>query len=268
MVLPILLGVTVFANRPYTFNAILLAVAGLFYLQSPSNFHEPASRMGSSMSGGQQKSKGEWLDESDSDEEPAEPLESASLQVPPSRPISAMSSSISRPSSPTPSSSMLQPETPTDQKARKRRHSPTPSTHNHTAIDILPTPEMSGPGRMVNQQSTYPSPMAARLKQAQGTLPFLSVYRAHMMIMTLHCILAVDFKVFPRIQGKCEDFGTSLVRCLARITADIRWTLVWGHSYSPLGWCLRRPLPRAAPIARSNASPSQCINQYRLYCSA
>ena len=32
-----------------------------------------------------------------------------------------------------------------------------------------------------------------------------------MMVMTIHCILAVDFKVFPRIQGKCENFGTSLV---------------------------------------------------------
>jgi phosphatidylinositol glycan class W len=33
------------------------------------------------------------------------------------------------------------------------------------------------------------------------------------MVMTIHCILAVDFPVFPRWQGKCEDFGTSLVSC-------------------------------------------------------
>ena len=32
-----------------------------------------------------------------------------------------------------------------------------------------------------------------------------------MMIMTVHCILAVDFPVFPREQGKCENYGTSLV---------------------------------------------------------
>lgn len=32
-----------------------------------------------------------------------------------------------------------------------------------------------------------------------------------MMLMTVICILAVDFEVFPRWQGKCEDFGTSLV---------------------------------------------------------
>jgi phosphatidylinositol glycan class W len=213
MVLPILLGVTVFSNRPYTYNGILLIAASLARLYSRGGLIDSRSRIGPNGAAGEQhlKSKGEWLDESDSDEEPAEPLESAFLDVPPSQPISATSSGVSLSSSPNPSPSMLVPETPIDYKARKRRHSPTPSTHNHTAIDILPTPELAGPGRLSNQQSSYPSPMAARLKQVQAKLPFLSVYRAHMMIMTLHCILAVDFKVFPRVQGKCEDFGTSLV---------------------------------------------------------
>lgn len=32
-----------------------------------------------------------------------------------------------------------------------------------------------------------------------------------MMVMTVHCILAVDFPIFPRVLGKCEDFGTSLM---------------------------------------------------------
>lgn len=41
--------------------------------------------------------------------------------------------------------------------------------------------------------------------------PFLSVYRAHMMVMTILAILSVDFEIFPRVQAKCEDFGTSLV---------------------------------------------------------
>jgi hypothetical protein len=41
--------------------------------------------------------------------------------------------------------------------------------------------------------------------------PFLSVYRAQMMLMTIVAILAVDFPVFPREFGKCEDWGTSLV---------------------------------------------------------
>ena len=207
MVLPLLLGITAFSERPYTFNAFILAVAGYLFTTSrtTSPGHTP-----SMTEKRKERSKGEWLDESDSDEELAEPLPSATLSLSP-QPVSATSSGISMGSSSTPSPSMLVPETPTDQKARKRRHSPTPSTHNHMAIDILPTPELAGPGFMSNQQSSYPSPLAARIRQAQGRLPFLSVYRAHMMVMTIHCILAVDFTVFPREQGKCETFGTSLV---------------------------------------------------------
>ena len=206
MVLPLLLGVTTFSERPYTFNVVLLAISGCLFAATRS------TSIGHSTSAPEkrkERSKGEWLDESDSDEEPAEALQSASTSLSP-QPTSATSSGVSLSSS-APSPSMLAPETPTDQKARKRRHSPTPSTHNHTAIDILPTPEIAGPGVLSSQQSSYPSPMAARLRQAQARLPFLSVYRAHMMVMTIHCILAVDFKVFPRPQGKCENFGTSLV---------------------------------------------------------
>jgi phosphatidylinositol glycan class W len=39
----------------------------------------------------------------------------------------------------------------------------------------------------------------------------LTVYRAHMMLMTVLAILAVDFPVFPRMLAKCETFGVSLV---------------------------------------------------------
>lgn len=48
-------------------------------------------------------------------------------------------------------------------------------------------------------------------KDGKDRLPFLSVYRAHMMVMTVHSILAVDFPIFPRWLGKTETFGTSLV---------------------------------------------------------
>ncbi len=44
-------------------------------------------------------------------------------------------------------------------------------------------------------------------------LPFVTTWRAHMMLMTSLCILAVDFPVFPRELAKCETFGVSLV-CL------------------------------------------------------
>lgn len=53
--------------------------------------------------------------------------------------------------------------------------------------------------------------MDAPISYVPRTQPFLSVYRAHMMLMTIICILAVDFQVFPREFAKCETWGTSLV---------------------------------------------------------
>ena len=42
-------------------------------------------------------------------------------------------------------------------------------------------------------------------------LPSVTTWRAHMMLMTSLCILAVDFPIFPRELAKCETFGVSLV---------------------------------------------------------
>ncbi|KZT26017.1 GWT1-domain-containing protein, partial [Neolentinus lepideus HHB14362 ss-1] len=44
-----------------------------------------------------------------------------------------------------------------------------------------------------------------------GQLPAVTVYRSHMMLMTMLSILAVDFPVFPRSLAKCETFGVSLM---------------------------------------------------------
>ncbi|PVF95049.1 hypothetical protein CPB86DRAFT_788429 [Serendipita vermifera] len=42
-------------------------------------------------------------------------------------------------------------------------------------------------------------------------LPAVSTWRAHMMLMTVISILAVDFPIFPRSLVKCETFGVSLM---------------------------------------------------------
>jgi len=57
-------------------------------------------------------------------------------------------------------------------------------------------------------------------QNASGKVPFLpaiTTWRAHMMLMTSLCILAVDFPLFPRELAKCETFGVSLV-CLETLS--------------------------------------------------
>lgn len=211
---------TLFASQPATFNAVLLCIFGLLFNPTERALQDKRHAAGLGRGGGapavgSAKSKGKWLDESDSDEEPAQP---ASTSIPASRPAVSLPSQVI-----SASSTAISPDSSVDgpdeikgvPQSRRRRRSASPSFDAHTTIDVLPTPEMLANGTMLKQQSAYPSPSAQ--KQSDGSilnrkLPFLSVYRAHMMIMTIHCILAVDFPIFPRWLGKCEDFGTSLVR--------------------------------------------------------
>ena len=228
-VLPLLLGITSLSSHPYALNAALLGCAWAVHAFRPREVTRRVNK----------RSQGKWLDESDSDEEPAQNVTASSSAT--SWPLPRLSTSSSAASSAAPSpvdppSAMSSGTTTTGKVASpdrletpelsrrtfKRRHSPTPSTHTHTAIDISQTPETDK--FPVDNHPDYPPHPRARHHNGtsgstvsssttrSGHLPFLSVYRAHMMIMTILCILAVDFPVFPRSQGKCEDFGSSLVR--------------------------------------------------------
>ncbi|KAG1859205.1 GWT1-domain-containing protein [Suillus subluteus] len=61
-----------------------------------------------------------------------------------------------------------------------------------------------------NGRSRAETPLM-HLSQALRPLPALTTYRAHMMLMTVLSILAVDFPVFPRVLAKCETYGVSLM---------------------------------------------------------
>lgn len=215
-VLPLLLVVTLFATQAPTFNAILLCIFGLLYNPAQRAIQDKkyAAGVGRAYIDNNPKSKGKWLDESDSDEEPSQP---ASTSIPASRPPVTLPSKVVSASSTATSPNLSVEGSPEGKgSSRRRRRSASPAHDAHTTIDLLETPEMMANGTMLRQQSTYPSPglrknESTAIKGASTNLPFLSVYRAHMMVMTIHCILAVDFPLFPRWLGKCENFGTSLV---------------------------------------------------------
>ena len=53
--------------------------------------------------------------------------------------------------------------------------------------------------------------MTSKLPSGGHPRTCITVYRAYLMVLTIFCILAVDFPIFPRFLAKCETWGTSLM---------------------------------------------------------
>ena len=81
---------------------------------------------------------------------------------------------------------------------------------------IIPRRELGTPLpsnlRPPSPNRTQYAPAPSHGQQSQIVqLSALTTYRAHMVLMTVLSILAVDFPVFPRSFAKCETYGVSLV---------------------------------------------------------
>lgn len=93
----------------------------------------------------------------------------------------------------------------------------------------------------------------------QASLPplrALSTYRAHMMLMTVLSILAVDFQVFPRALAKCETYGVSLMDLgvgsfvfSQGIVSAIPLLKDPSHLRKPFGYKLLNTLKKVASVA-------------------
>lgn len=106
---------------------------------------------------------------------------------------------------PAPSQPALLPP-PSPSTSRPASPAATPTRTDHSSIHVLPTPIPTPTPR----RSTFPNGAATK-SNSVPPLPALTTYRAHMMLMTVLAILAVDFRVFPRMLSKCESWGVSVV---------------------------------------------------------
>ncbi|ODM18732.1 GPI-anchored wall transfer protein 1 [Aspergillus cristatus] len=74
-----------------------------------------------------------------------------------------------------------------------------------------PRPRTQQKAKPPQKEASNKSQNATNQPESLPIHPFLTIYRAAMMIITCVAILAVDFRVFPRRFAKAENWGTSLM---------------------------------------------------------
>ncbi|BEJ11363.1 hypothetical protein CspHIS471_0107850 [Cutaneotrichosporon sp. HIS471] len=206
-VLPLLLAMTTMSSHLMLLNGVLAIATWVLSATTPRAWYPHRVT----------KPRGRWLAESDSEDEGGSglrtPTRRPKVKLPSQVVAEANAAEAERRTSGSASASALSSPVSPDE-GRRRRVSPVPWASG-AVIDIgSPQPQRSSSPIKHDPPPIHaqlPHSRAGRPLRPRTHLPFLSVYRAHMMVMTILAILAVDFPVFPRVLGKTEDWGTGLM---------------------------------------------------------